>query len=68
MVDKGSAHGWIQVSGAGKTITRINTGLVIVHGDRNMYQEQDYAIVEILEGQSCMLYACPTVLYIRPKT
>ncbi|RYO79255.1 hypothetical protein DL763_009349 [Monosporascus cannonballus] len=55
VVDKGSGRGFVQISGQveGDTV-RISTGR-----GRIGYEYRD-----ILEGQSCMLYGCPTVFFI----
>ena len=58
MVDKDSKHGFIQITGGGKSIKKVNTG----RGDKG------FTLVEISTGQTCMLYGQPTVLYIQPQT
>lgn len=64
VVDKGSAQGWIQIQGGNKTTMKINTG----PGENIGPGEERFAFEEISDGQSCMLYGCPTVLYICPQT
>ncbi|KAF2741671.1 hypothetical protein M011DRAFT_472890 [Sporormia fimetaria CBS 119925] len=56
VVDKGSKRGFVQVSGGGKGTTRVATG-----------EGAGFEFVAILEGQTCMLYGEPTVLYICPR-
>lgn len=56
VVDKGSGIGYAQITGGGKEVQAIYTGR----------GETGYILVNISEGQSCMLYGDPTVLYIRP--
>lgn len=52
VVDKGSERGFVQVTGGGKT-TRVDTGA-----------GEGFEFIDISEGQTCMLYGQPTVLYI----
>ena len=56
VVDKGSERGFVQVSGGNKETTRVDTG----RGDTG------FTFVEISEGQTCMLYGQPTVLFCYP--
>ena len=58
VVDKGSERGFVQITGGGKSTERVDTG----RGDKG------FTLVEILTGQTCMLYGRPTVLYIQPRT
>lgn len=58
VVDLGSRKGWVQISGGQTNTVMISTG-----PERTGYQ---YA--SIPENQTCMLYGCPTVLFIHPKT
>lgn len=60
VVDKSSDHGFVQVSGGDKATTRVPTGA------KNRDEER-YVYVDILNGQTCMLYGQPTVLYVRPQ-
>lgn len=53
VVDKGSERGFVQVSGGDRETTRVNTGR----------GEEGFSFLEISEGQSCMLYGQPTVLF-----
>jgi len=57
VVDKGSERGYVQVSGGNENTTRVDTG-----------QGEGFILVEILAGQTCMLYGSPTVLYICSQT
>ncbi|KAK4073567.1 hypothetical protein Purlil1_13009 [Purpureocillium lilacinum] len=57
MVDKGSDRGFVQISGEeGSEIVRIHTGR----------GENDCVFASVSEGQSCMLYGYPTVIFIYP--
>ncbi|KIV94120.1 hypothetical protein PV10_05269 [Exophiala mesophila] len=58
VVDKGSENGFVQITGGGKPAQRINTG----------DGASGFAKIDIHNGQSCMLYGRPTVLYIRPRS
>jgi len=60
VIDKGSDHGFVQVSGGDKATTKVSTG------QKDLGQER-YVYVDILNEQTCMLYGRPTVLYIRPQ-
>jgi hypothetical protein len=60
VIDKGSEHGFVQVSGGDKATTKVLTG-------QNDLDQERYVYVDILNGQTCMLYGRPTVLYIRPQ-
>lgn len=57
VVDEGSGFGYAQITGGGKDTKIIYTG----RGETG-YQQAD-----ISEDQTCMLYGCPTVLYICPQ-
>lgn len=59
VVDKSSGRGYVQITGGGKDTEIVHTGR---DGDGG------YCLLEISEGQSCMLYGRPTVLYILPQT
>ncbi|KAB8259940.1 hypothetical protein BDV32DRAFT_123687 [Aspergillus pseudonomiae] len=58
VVDEGSGFGYAQITGGGKDPTIIYIG----RGTTG------YKWAEISVGQSCMLYGCPTVLYVRPRS
>jgi hypothetical protein len=53
VVDKGSERGFVQVSGGNKETTKVETGR----------GEAGFTFVEISDGQTCMLYGQPTVLF-----
>jgi hypothetical protein len=57
VVDKSSASGFVQITGGGKPRQQVNTGDGASGFDK----------IDIRNGQSCMLYGRPTVLYIRPR-
>jgi hypothetical protein len=59
VVDKGSGAGWVTVTGRGQDSVTEVTGPAVTGA------EDDYKMLEILDGQSCMLYGCPTVLFVR---
>jgi len=56
VVDKNSGRGFAQITGGGKPTEIIHTGR----------GESGFIKVDIMAGQSCMLYGQPTVLYICP--
>ncbi|KAB8244556.1 hypothetical protein BDV35DRAFT_287190 [Aspergillus flavus] len=58
VVDEGSDFGYAQITGGGREPIIVYTG----RGTTG------YKRVEISDGQTCMLYGCPTVLYIRPRS
>jgi len=58
VVDKSSASGFVQVVGGGKPRQRADTG----DGATGFIK------FDIQDGQTCMLYGRPTVLYIRPRS
>lgn len=58
VVDCNSESGCVQISGGGKPTIRITTGP----------GESGFRFEVIPEGQSCMLYGCPTVWYIVPRS
>ncbi|KAM5458512.1 hypothetical protein MaudCBS49596_000426 [Microsporum audouinii] len=57
VIDKGSGFGFVQVSGGGGTVRMVHTGR----------GEPGYVKLDIADGQSCMLYGQPTVLYIHTR-
>ncbi|KAK4170792.1 hypothetical protein QBC36DRAFT_120906 [Triangularia setosa] len=56
VVDRSSETGYVQISSRDNGITKITTGP----------GESGFQYEPILEGQSCMLYGCPTVWWIEP--
>lgn len=57
VIDKGSANGYIQVSGGRAATTMVETG----RGQKGV------EFVAILENQGCMLYGGATVLFCYPE-
>jgi hypothetical protein len=57
VVELSSGFGWAQISGGGGKVEIVKTGR----------GETGFKIVDITDGQSCMLYGRPTVLYIHPR-
>jgi hypothetical protein len=62
IVDKCSGHGFVQVSGGNEVTTKVGTG------EKEYESEMRFVYVDILSGQTCMLYGAPTVLYVLPQT
>lgn len=58
VVDKNSGIGFVQITGAGLPDQVIQTGP----------KETGFSLADIASSQTCMIYGCSTVLYVRPKT
>ena len=58
VVDKRSGSGFVQITGGNRDTEIVHTGP----------GESGFVKIDILDGQSCMLYGTPTVLYIRPRS
>ena len=57
VVDRNSGIGFVQITGSGLEDQVIQTGP----------KETGFTMAGIAPGQTCMIYGCSTVLYVRPK-